>query len=609
MHFCLVLCRNELRCQATTQWLVKNERFDKNSVIPVPHSIVDTTITQENFSQLFDEISDWLEFNGERLSQLDEILTGLIFTDFGGPILRPYELNPLIGESWTALLGMLILAHPEYKWVFESGYDPSGWDELPLIKPLHFAQTPEQFHSVIKAHFSGIYTHLDGSGLRRIIKERPTAAVAPQSNPAWNPYIGDAISIDDESEYAWFHAYTLYRFGADATAITTYAGMEWINKTFKEHFSKSDNVYAQNRIIIDDQNLNFIDRPAENSLSSMGTRKKDFCGIYRSDPEKTRHLLISTAPTEDPNTLDLLYKPVAGRSELVERLKLKKGYAGRRLKPPNDFGHSAPGRVLHISNRLLKRTRGLTRTNSVLGEIYASMLANEAFELLNYLTPTTSATALRLRHKYEVLAECHFVGVKKHLYVNDRLCEIESDVKKIIPESKQKKLRNARVNDIELSFIGMLVSLFRAENQLEEENLCLKKLRVLECRATKFPTSVLVWYANQLFNSPGVFIGIWLPFWITMGACIYSLLGVDPTSSYEVAVRGLYEGSVEFGKGGLVNSGENSVASPDKNLFEILLTMLKNLGALEIFSTLWVGFSVGNFGLIIALIYSKVSRR
>jgi len=131
-------------------------------------------------------------------------------------------------------------------------------------------------------------------------------------------------------------------------------------------------------------------------------------------------------------------------------------------------GHSAPGRLLEIAESLLERaSAGIKDASSVRETVRGAVLATQALELLGGRTPTLSLEALSLKHRFEVSAECHFVGVEYHPALGKRLEDIERNL-----EAMSRWLHRQRRKDFVLhgaaKIVTELIAILDAHGDFEE---------------------------------------------------------------------------------------------------------------------------------------------
>lgn len=144
-----------------------------------------------------------------------------------------------------------------------------------------------------------------------------------------------------------------------------------------------------------------------------------------------------------------------------------------RREPDDDekneaAGHSSPGRLVEIAECLLERaSSGIKDASSVTATVRGAVLATQALELLGGRTPTLSLEALSLKHRFEVSAECHFVGVEYHPALGKRLKDIERNL-----EAMSQWLHRRRRKDFVLhgaaKIVAQLIAILDAHGDFEE---------------------------------------------------------------------------------------------------------------------------------------------
>lgn len=469
---------------------------------------------------------------------------------------RPYPPEVLL--SW------LMLTYPEIRWVFLS--------DSAKVKP----DTSHQFHSMgPDLDLSKIFTStsciplFDPCGLRNGVRKimhklldqegRPIASAIPKRERL-------AAAIDEEVNYAYMNAYTAYRFGYRAWVINTW---EMLGAVFKSQDQSRDITNGRDQdtdidIVFEDLYLNFPDRsldysaeapdyPAEQRhLSNLEfrdtllnvfrrVRKRILVtvGHRRTQDDRERWLKNKAYLNLLPVKAKMLFKPLAGifdlwkRSGLWQKFKNLPRLAPGFNWPPNKKDafvmgstHSAPGKLLIIAQRMIKRARKLLdKLDTVPDAIHAALLALEAKELLSGKTPATALEALALQHQAEIVAESMFYGIEYNLNVKNRFKDIEREVEAIgywfNPKSAEKSKINAR-----LTIIANLAHTFRDLKQFEEEQECLAEARRLRLDFWLRQSIIhrVAWpfikYIDILMRSPGHFLLVML-LWIAFFTGIY----------------------------------------------------------------------------------------
>jgi hypothetical protein len=173
---------------------------------------------------------------------------------------------------------------------------------------------------------------------------------------------------------------------------------------------------------------------------------------------------------------------------------------------------------LVIADALIERAEAIyAGARSVQDCVHGALLALDAQELLGGRTPTTSLEAILLRHKLEVKAECMFQGMEYNIDVENRFREIRGEVEAISrwfhPSMRKRSALNA-----EMSVVTEIMRIFRDCGQFDEEQECLKRLRILD-RSWFFlkhprlsPLRPFRWYVETLLGSFWAFVlavGLW----------------------------------------------------------------------------------------------------
>ena len=164
--------------------------------------------------------------------------------------------------------------------------------------------------------------------------------------------------------------------------------------------------------------------------------------------------------------------------------------------------------------------------------VRGAVLATQAMELLGGRTPTASVGALALRHEFEILAECRFVGVEYHLSLRDRFKDIETNLASFAFWLNRGRRKAFELNSM-AALVARLLSVLRAHGAFEESEACQVKLRTLHrtislgggrgagswlLRRVLWP---FVWYGHSVVRSPLCFcmgftamlLGFTLAFW------------------------------------------------------------------------------------------------
>ncbi len=463
----------------------------------IPHRIVDPGMFNDA-SRLFGELSGWI----------DRELVAVHFPEDDAIVLvdevNPDSLNPIASGDWQPAMAMLILAFPEVQWVFgcsgKSGN--SGDDEWNAIRRWHG----------IKAFLSGVEGSplFDGSGLRQWVLNKAKNGV--ENGLQLAPFIPIrkqwSAAIDDEASYAYLNAYICYRFGFRSWAVNS-------NRLFKTLFDESALPAKPADLTLEDFYLGFPDKESKVHYADLTERDKQ---LVKLKDVKRRYFVTAdhqkeTAPGSDSNgnksylrTLReagrgglVVRKPTPGIFTLWRETKLDReletfdeedrrrlGFAPGYIWPPcsskrgSGDGHSAPGRLLQVSESLIARATRLinNHVDSVPQAVRGAVMASLAQELLGDRTPTTAREALELKHRFEVLAECQFGGVEFNINVNPRFEEINKEMHNLGEWFNHRRREDSLLNG-ELAIISRLMAIFRDHDELNEAEECRRKMRDL----------------------------------------------------------------------------------------------------------------------------------
>jgi len=428
---------------------------------------------------------------------------------------------------------MLILAFPEIRWLFCA---LDGYESFPKIEEEAEEKTAERQQRIESANAQidafrqahGLH-HLfcqepspvfDGSGLREWIRKRMRDDPNTRRDGAHLPKREKlAVSFDEESDYAYLHAYTAYRFGFRAAALTTKAHADCVLGTSSK--------YDVPKLTFEDLFLNLPDSPGRYSWLGEKPGEAEKCPRHENFPrleEAAYRVLVTSGhrPSRDEweetatedyicqqatvgKRIFLLHKPHAGifsiwsRTSLNRCLKWTSETTGRcytgtgdgfiwpppwrdiEMNPQGEStGHSAPGIFVVIVEHMLDRAgRLLDEALSVEDILRGAVIATDALELLGGKTPTMAIAALSLKQQLEAKAVLQFAGAEYHLPVDNRLAEIRREVEAISRWFHKDQRKNAMLN-AEMSIIYELVRLFRQYSQFDEEQICMNRARHLE---------------------------------------------------------------------------------------------------------------------------------
>lgn len=514
-----------------------------------------------------------------------ELLTGDVYAFVEGTDLS--RLNPIAEDSWGSVIAMLILSFPKISWVFDT---PRRTDSNEVKK----IACEYCFLSLFRPHSSQLF---DGYGLRRHVY---TLAIKDKESNGVASYLVNrkrlAVTIDDEKSFAHFHSYAAYRFGFRAHAVTKESAADTLlhKITLKVHLTIEDLYlnfpdhekhrldYSDSSGFHDDVQLSELEQrnKALPLLNTATHRILVTSGQQQSGPKglaklmRNRNEFLGTR--ESHKLRKTCYKPTGGifglwiESGLMWKLRGEKGkyrtkgYAPGFVWPPEttnlsheNHGHSAPGRLLEISNRLQARAiKILNNSTSVDESVHAAVLATDALELLGERTPTSSLEALSLKHRAEVTAECQFLGTQYNLCIKPRLEELHREVQHI-GKWFNPKTRTHATNNAELCIITELAKIFRDNAQFDEEQQCLNRVRDLHRKLwfNNHPyfnylviPRVTQWYIDFLLKSLGHFV-LAVTIWIIALTLLFWCCSSEVVQGIQYAITSFFRGTA-FSTGG-----------------------------------------------------------
>ena len=498
----------------------------------------------------FSKLADWLETSAEQATAGKFGLFNSICLIEVPNLNALGELDPIDRtRDWSAVVGMLILAFPEVLWGLITQYQPpnQALRTLHFLRPTDFCEGLDALIELQKEGFSPLF---DPEGFRNELRDqmanRPQAQYLPLRSER-------AVTIDEEETYAYFNAYVAYRMGFRSNVVTSYQMMTNLlgdeNRTpfvlsFEDiYLNFADRRRSMSRIDERDEKCPALRRVANRIFITSGHSRTP----TEQDTITLNEAYLKELANDPRRYINTLFKPGSGvfdlwkKSGLHDRFPRSNGKAANFNWPPpmireqaNMRGtHSAPGRLLWISERLISRARQIQRNvSSVTQAIYGATLALEAQEYLGYRTPTTSLDAIALKHQLEVLAESMFNGIEYHLDTESRFAEIEREMD-CVGSWFRKETREISELNAEIGLVSDLVLTFRNYNQFSEEQAALTKLRDLHRRLwvqRRRPWSWVVWpfryYIDSLLASiPGFITAIVL--WLIVFGFFYSLLPGD----------------------------------------------------------------------------------
>jgi hypothetical protein len=590
-----------------------NMELDRIEPIKI-HQTLDST----NLITIFENICQKLETGHDPFEKtivlVDPCLWG--FADVP-PFTCLTELEPLSNPpGFPQLLAMLILAFPGIHWVFLSTTIinlPADINENAaysgLIKSAHIRDIFQNRLEEIIDYAQLVYEPLfDPAGLRNIIRQNIEQKEKKEKGIPLRYSL--AASIDDEISYAYMHAYTAYRLGFRSHMVTTHnymkrilgeknnMGFNSIQLTFEDlflNFPDSDR---------DTQKIRFskLEQRDDYYKGLAGVEKRIFITVgHQKTPERELSRKNKAHLRTKGQKFKFLYKPISGIFNLKKGAGIGKPagfkWPPSKLKPGIEgLEHSAPGRLLLITNWLVKKARDILHsTQSAVESVYGALLALEAQELLANRTPTSALEALALKHQLEVSAECMFYGVQYNFDVKARLQELEKEVHAIGEYFNSGARKISEIN-ARLEIINALALIFKKYNQFDEESLCLKEIRKLHARATLIRQKSWYWifypirrYIEILVGSLPLFLLFVLAWPLLFGIIYYYCIpGSQGISSFPQAI---VESIVTF----------FSLDRP--GFFEYNGIWAKTIVALEIV----LGFA--HIGIFISYLYNLIFRR
>ena len=418
-----------------------------------------------------------------------------------------------------------------------------------LFKPVNNFTDIVQTSQLWDVAFSPLF---DGAGLRNNIRKN-MGSETTNVNVDYLPLRSElAVAIDDEDAYALLHGYTTYRFGFRAIPVSTGTLATFILPKEKGQIPPLG--YAE--LAIEDLYISFPDRGGK-KLSDLEKRHDEWPHLEQAKrrvfvtSDHDRKKWRSNQPflsKESERGIDIrkLHKPHAGMfliwesAGLTSGLRWSKdgrvhdGYAPGFVWPPkklhaeeNEDGHSSPGTLKMLAEHMLERAeRMIPNVQSVADAVKGAVLANDALELLGTRTPTLAIEALRMKHQFEVLAECQFSGVEYHIPLHGRLAEIRRDVRVISQWFGYKQRESAAMN-AEMAILTTLVRVFRDFGQFDEEQQCMQKARHLNNSLWmgQRPDRRLLWpvlrYLEVLLSSFATFVLVLIAWIVGLGVLFW----------------------------------------------------------------------------------------
>lgn len=480
--------------------LLIGETPDDLDMSPLPVVFEPSSFDQEGGVRAFQMLVDRLVTLTRSDDHHDAAQGAVVMVD----AVRPSRLSAIAeAGTWSHLIAMLILTFPEIRWVFgafDNEVETATGDAAPRF--------PRDEHNLASLfHRPAFATLFDPTGLREWVKHKTNETLLLiRDESGRKGYLlprrpSLAAVLDDEYDYAFLHAYTAYRYGFRASAVTSWALM---NHLFGPK-AKGPHPYS---LLLEDMRLTFPDKPNAVHLSDLRERGQ-FCPLLANESDKSKwRFLITTGQMgfdkslvynnrryleENPhhNACRIIYKPVGGITDLWEQTGLYKeltqhprhGNACGFVWPPefeevgNYEGHGSPGKLALIAKTLLGRAGAHKRdAGSASGFIRGAVFALDAAELLGGKTPTLTLSAISLKNEFEVSAECEFMGAGYHVGLKRRLAELNAEASSIA-RWYHEKIRKRSALEAKTTMLSRLNIVFTQAGRIEEGMTCLARMR------------------------------------------------------------------------------------------------------------------------------------
>jgi hypothetical protein len=426
------------------------------------------------------------------------------------------------GCHWERLIAVLVMVFPEINWFFgplyyENGEFPDngdgGKESLDHIISLFALHSLDNLQA-----FKLRCSLFDASGFRSWLRNRKVGGDQRQFSIPERTEA--AACVDDEIDYAIFHALVCYRFGYRAVPIDSWTEMQ----------SELGSNATKYRVLIEDMSLNFFDSKSGIHLSSF--KERDY-KLRKEDPDSINeshvHRVLVTTGQEKPHseedkssTLEdnkvylkikaagsnptnsirtLVLKPTGGvidfwknagffRSQTrgKDSANGRDGNADGFVFPRNCeqvraetrySGHGAIGGHALAAELMLFRARYLLRESQGTFDLaVVAVLAIDAGELVEGKSMHLATESSMLKHEAEVLIESEFSGIGCHVNEKLRLKEVKEECEAWatwLHAKKKKQFEKAS----QLSILQRLSCVYRDGGMLEEYEGCLREVRSL----------------------------------------------------------------------------------------------------------------------------------
>ena len=603
-----------------------------------------------NFDRAAAFVSARLKKGGEVIALVDEV--------------DPSLMNPLMSKGWSTLIAMLVLAFPEVRWHF---LVVTGRPDKSKVGDQRAWERFSGLHGVTCLTEPRGTALFDGHGLRQhireVMKRDRKLTKRPENNERAVPIRPElAVVLDDESGFSRFCGLMAYRNGFRVHAIASWREAERLLGG-----QPTDSRIA---FSIEDWYLGFPDG-SPGHLSELLERGRLLPTLGSNPPPIRRFITVGHDRQKEnarkrqeylrdlrlnerlemgravSKSCQVVYKPASGLHTLWVKLgfpsalpkstsvspnsadyRHARGLARGYIWPPptpdtrgepqdNDDGHSSPGRLLQIAEHLIHRaTKLLDEVSTVSDAVRGAVLATQALELLGGKTPTVAVDALALKHEFEVVAECQFVGVEFHLSMDERLEEIQRNLE-AMKHWLHPKRREAFLLNSEARIVKRIISVLDEYGEYEESVTCQNRLRWLhrkirqhdEWRETKVLRIVFWWvnyYLEWVQRSFVHFFGT-LTVCIGLFTCGFYALAPLKDRSWRIALHTTVQAMHTVSLPVPEESKEASVTIPNLKLAVYFDKQPHQFRAfLSYFTSL---FGVINFGIFVSMLYSRISRR
>lgn len=519
MGYCFIISRRE-------GFICELKKYLREETYVEPVGICLKPLEYSDKSTVFNVISDKIRtYSSERLRQSRVIVDEVISKE---------NLDPLLTASnGESIWSMLTLAFPELSFTFLNHSDLDGL----LGDNAHFNFWLDNFGNVKSQ--SPLF---DPNGLRNAIRKNINNTREQTKIHQLKERSDRALSIEDEKEYAFFHAYTAYKLGYRCSLITSEKQLNDLKESSPKIGLQFEDIY-----------LNFPDRKKED-LSDLKQRDQEYFSFLKEVKNRifttvghshTKHSRSNKGYKKwlklIGKKVETLYKPSSGIYDILRKSKLFDAYTEikkweyKRMKTPeisdtSKRSHSTPGVLLLIAEKMLSRAQKiLAKAQSVPEAIHSALLAMDAKELLGGRTPTIAIKAVALQHEAEVTAENMFFGVEYARNVDDRIKDIEEEITAIAHWFNKNTRKRQKIN-AQLHIVEILAKKFNEFNQFEEEMRCLaeaRKLRFAFWREQNFlrkAVKPLHKYIEIGMSSIPKFLAI-VFFWILFFGVVYFWIG------------------------------------------------------------------------------------